>query len=64
VHRTGTATPSSHSASISREDATVLFHFQLDTEGFAEFEFDGSVWQLIAGAQFTTGTSGYYDDVW
>lgn len=65
VFRAGTSTPSTHSAKIQREDNTILFTFGGDArQGFAEFEYDGIDWLLIAGAQFQSGTSGYYDDAW
>lgn len=66
VHRTGTTTPSAtYSAHFAREDSTVVFTFYAQRQGFAEFEFDGTNWQLVAGAQYASSTqSGYYDDVW
>lgn len=49
---------------VVREDGTVLFVWYIPNQGFAEFEFDGTSWQVIAGAQYPSGGSGYYGDIW
>ena len=65
AYRSGTSTPSAHSANFVREDSTVVFTFHASKQGWAWFRFDGFVWQLIAWSQFASGdSSGSYGDVW
>lgn len=64
VYRTGTSTPAAFSAKFEREDGTIVFSFYNSTQGFAEFEYKGGAWVLIAGWQGTGPATGYYDDVW
>ena len=65
AYRSGTSTPSAHSANFVREDSTVVFTFHASKQGWAWFRFDGFVWQLIAWSQFASGdNSGSYGDVW
>lgn len=64
VFRTGTTTPTAHTAKFQREDGTIVWSFYNSTQGFAEFEFKGGVWVLLAGWQGPSTASGYYDDVW
>lgn len=64
VYRTGTSTPSAFTAKFEREDGTIVFSFYNSTQGFAEFEFKGGAWVLVAGWQGAGPATGYYDDVW
>jgi hypothetical protein len=66
AYRSGTTLPSAtYSARFMREDGTVIFAFYAERQGWADFEYDGSDWQLVRWAQFTAADlSGSYDDVW
>lgn len=64
VYRTGPTTPSAHSAKFQNESGTILWSFYNSRQGFAEFEFKGGAWVLVAGVQVESVASGYYDDTW
>lgn len=66
VYRTGTTTPSAHTAQIAREDGTVIAAFFNSKQGSFRLVFDGTDWQCVGGGQYASGDTdcGYYDNVW
>ena len=66
LYRTGTTTPSAHTALFVREDSTVIAAFFNSRQGWFRLKFDGTGWQCVGGGQYASGDTGcgYYDNVW